>query len=201
MQEGWDIDILSMSFGFSDEIPSIRAAILEAERVKAGKILFFAAANNNGMNGDEMFPSFFESVISVRGTRCDGRFESQYDPSPWAHKEGLMYGTLAQNVPCGWTCLVKSGCSVATPIMVAIAASIIRFVNDREDLFSEKARGAIGTRRGILSVFAVMTEKQQGLKRYLAPWQLLGPGPLDIERVREKASSISHALSRLPRQG
>jgi hypothetical protein len=184
-----------MSFGFPHEVTSISEAIVDAEKVKEGKVLFFAAANNDGLNMPEMFPAFFESVISVRGTRYDGSFDPQYDPAPWPHKEGMMYGTLAKGVACGWTpgCLVKSGCSVATPIMVAIAATTIWFVTYQENRFSEGARDVIRTRRGILSVFGVMTEDQPGTKRYLAPWQLFGRGAV-------KVSSIGHALDKLPRQ-
>jgi hypothetical protein len=65
---------MSMSFGFPDEVASIRKAIINAEKVKKKKILFFAAANNDGLNILKMFPAFFESVISVRGTRYNKSF-------------------------------------------------------------------------------------------------------------------------------
>jgi len=177
---------------------SIKDAILEAEKTKNGKILFFAASNNVGLNMPEMFPAFFESVISVRGTRYDGSFHPKYDPARWAHKEGTNYGTLGENVPCGWTpgCLVKSGCSVATPIMVAIAATVIWIVACEENTFSERARDVIRTRRGILSVFDVMTENQKGSNRYLAPWQLFG---YNVGQAMVKLNSIGHALEKLPR--
>lgn len=186
-----------MSFGFSEEIASIRNAILDAETAKDGKILFFAAANNAGQNELELFPAFFESVISVRGTDFNGSFDPQYDPPSWPHKDGTCYGTLGKDVACGWTAgsLRKSGCSVATPIMAAIAATVILFVARNDSIFSQEAKDAIKTRRGILSVFNVMTVRSNRLdKRYLAPWQLFGR---DAQR---KLSSIAYALDRLPPQ-
>jgi len=198
VRKEWDIDIVSMSFGFPHEVTPIREAIVDAQRLKHDKILFFAAANNDGPNSQEMFPAFFESVISVRGTKFDGSFDSQYDPQPWSHKGEIMYGTLGKDVACGWTAgsLVKSGCSVATPIMAAIAATIIWFVACPANGFSEKARGEIQTRRGILSVFDVMSEKQKSTKRSLEPWQLFKDGKGSM--VENVEVSVRHALNKLP---
>lgn len=196
----WDVDIISMSFGFSDEVPSIREAISIAEKVKGNKILFFAAANNDGLNQKEMFPAFSESVISVRGTSHDGAFISQFNPDTWSHNEGTkLYGTISEMVPCDWTAgqLVKSGCSVATPIMAAIAGAIIFYVSCKATSFNiEDVRNLVRTQRGILSVFGVMTEIQGQTRRYLAPWQLFEDGNMsDIRMIY----TIGHALSKLPR--
>ena len=188
-----------MSFGFSDEVLCIRDAISHAEKIKQDKILFFAAANNDGLNMKEMFPAFLESVISVRGTSHNGSFVPQYNPATWSHNYGMKaYGTISQNVPCDWTAgkLKKSGCSVATTIMAAIAAVIIRFVSCEEAHFNdiENAQELIRTRRGMLSVFSVMTDYQKKQTRlYVAPWQLFGNGDDRKERHR-----IKYALSNLP---
>ena len=156
-----------MSYGFADEIPIIRNAIVEAEK---RNVTFFAAANNSGLNEPEMFPAFMESVISVRGTRHNGSFEDDYNPKSWEHKPGPQFGSLARDVPCAWTSesLTKSGCSIATPIIAAIAAVLISFV-DREQSLKEY-RDLIRTRRGILSVFRAMAIESQPSRLYLAPW-------------------------------
>ncbi|KAH7009795.1 peptidase S8/S53 domain-containing protein [Ilyonectria destructans] len=189
----WDVDIISMSFGFSDEVTSIREAITEAQRIKESRILFFAAANNNGLNGPELFPAFFESVIAVRGTSHDGTFMPQYTPKMWAHKHEVQYGTLAIDVPCGWVdnTLTKSGCSVATPIMVAIAAALISFVEHEDSLLRQ--RDLIRTRRGMLSVFNHMADGQpdRNQRVYLAPWQL-------FKDNQPPRSLVEYALSLLP---
>ncbi|KAM0432871.1 hypothetical protein ACHAPT_004573 [Fusarium lateritium] len=139
-----------MSFGFSEEVKPIKDAIMQAEKLKGGKILFFAAANNDGLNEPELFPALFESVISARGTECNGEFIQQYNPKSWSHKSGIQYGTLARDVPYNWPVPkpTKSGCSVSTPILAAIAAVLISFVDRQKNWDVE--RYAIRTRGGWL---------------------------------------------------
>ncbi|KAH7153364.1 hypothetical protein EDB81DRAFT_791255 [Dactylonectria macrodidyma] len=203
--QDWDVDIISLSFGFAESSPCIQEAISYAESLKGGRILFFAAANNQGRNQREMFPAWCESVISVRGTTHDGSFVPKYNPDSWSHKHGSeLYGSISEHVPCGWTCdkLVKSGCSVATPIVAAIASMIIWFVSCKSESFTnvENIHQLVRTRRGILSIFRVMTDgqDQEQRRRYLAPWQLF-----DDDDVSDagKIHTIAHALSRLPPQG
>jgi hypothetical protein len=43
-----------MSFGFSEEVPSIGRAITEAVHHKNGRLPFFAAASNSGGNVGEV---------------------------------------------------------------------------------------------------------------------------------------------------
>ncbi|KAH7133081.1 hypothetical protein B0J13DRAFT_93100 [Dactylonectria estremocensis] len=203
--QDWDVDIISLSFGFAESSPCIQEAISYAESLKGGRILFFAAANNQGRNQREMFPAWCESVISVRGTTHDGSFVPKYNPDSWSHKNGSeLYGSISEHVPCGWTSdqLVKSGCSVATPIVAAIASMIIWFVSCKSQSFTniENIHQLIRTRRGILSIFRVMTDDQdqEQRRRYLAPWQLFGDDDVNYDA---KIHTIAHALSRLPPQG
>ncbi|RKK64379.1 hypothetical protein BFJ69_g16745 [Fusarium oxysporum] len=199
-QESWNVDIVSLSFGFADSAPGIEEAITYAETLKGGKILFFAAANNQGLNQMEMFPALCESVIPVRGTRHDGSFIQTYNPNTWPHRRGAeLYGTISEDVPCDWICgqLVKSGCSVATPIVASIAAMIIRFVICRMASFGNVVnfQELIRTRRGMLSVFTLMTQDQEQLRRYLAPWQLFKE--CDTSGMGT-VHTIGYALLRLP---
>ena len=177
----WKADIISISFGFGTESPAVKKAILEAETKRDERIIFFAASNNDGLNEPELFPAELENVVSVRGTLHDGEFKQKYNPDPWAHKSGLaQFGTLAVDVPCAWTndTLTKSGCSVATPIMAAIAAIVISYVGTYANNFPPGAHDVVRTRRGILSVFLEMTKGQGRTdRRYLAPWFLFERGP------------------------
>ncbi|RSL71845.1 hypothetical protein CEP54_001050 [Fusarium duplospermum] len=189
----WDVDIISMSFGFNREVTPIKSAIVEAERTKGGEILFFAAANNDGLNEPEMFPAFFESVISVRGTEYNGEFIQQYNPRSWSHKNGIQYGTLARDVPYNWPIAkpTKSGCSVSTPILAAIAAVLISFVDNQKNWGAE--RHAIRTRRGIVAVFNLMGQdlNSSNGRLYVVPWQL-------YEQNRQPQYLVRHALSTIP---
>ncbi|KAK5996023.1 hypothetical protein PT974_04446 [Cladobotryum mycophilum] len=189
----WDVDIISMSFGFNRQIAPICDAITEAEQLKQGKILFFAAANNDGLNQPELFPAFLESTISVRGTNYDGSFIGKYDPVAWTHKPGVQYGTLAQDVPCTWPemRLKKSGCSIAAPIMAATAAAIIQLAQN--DKIERRKQDLIRTRRGMMAVFSIMSEGQStnSDRRYIAPWQLM-------DRGQDPLTSIAYALDKTP---
>jgi hypothetical protein len=183
-----------MSFGFREIQDVVEVALDDAK----SKMLFFAAANNDGLNQPELFPAYHRSVISVRGTEYDGSFKQRYNPI--AYEDGLHYGTLAVDVPCAWpvsTRLRMSGCSVATPVMAAIAAAVITFV-DRVDHGNapQRHKDSVRTQEGILSIFRWMTENQKARdRRYLAPWQLYKYGDGDPHTL------ISWALSNLrPRQ-
>ncbi|CAN9404123.1 unnamed protein product [Alternaria alternata] len=163
------VEIVSMSFGFDRTLELSKEAI-----EKASSMLFFAAANNDGLNSPELFPANHELVIPVRGTSYKGSFEDLFNPVTPGHKPGCRYGTLATDVPCGGpddSRLIKSGCSVATPIVAAIAATIIMFVDWDSSL--QVYRSRVRTRPGVQSVFREMTKDQLVLdRRYLAPWQL-----------------------------
>ena len=176
-----------MSFGFDRTLKLSREAIDQTSRM-----LFFAAANNDGLNSPELFPANHERVIPVRGTDHTGSFTAQYNPATPAYKPECRYGTLATDVPCGGpddNRLIKSGCSVATPIVAAIAAAIISFV-DRE-ITLQCFKSPIRERRGILSVFREMSQDQMVLeRRYLAPWQLCDNTSLHAREM------IKYALAR-----
>ncbi|KAF4447058.1 serine protease [Fusarium austroafricanum] len=191
--KSWEVDIISMSFGFRNEVEQIKDAILEAERWNGHRILFFAAANNDGLNEPEMFPAFHESVISVRGTKHNGEFVQQYNPRSWSYKSAIRYGTLAQDVPYAFSKAgpTASGCSIATPILAAIAAVVISFADSQGDW--SKEREDIRTRRGMTAVFNLMAEGQESPigRHYLAPWQL-------YENRKQPRYLIGHALSMIP---
>lgn len=83
--------------------------------------------------------------------------------------------------------------------MAAIAAMIIWFMSCKTVSFAhiENVQGLIQTRRGMLSVFSMMTENQEQPRRYLAPCQLFEDGNVN---GMEKVYTIGFALSRLPRK-
>ncbi|PYH91049.1 subtilisin-like protein [Aspergillus ellipticus CBS 707.79] len=76
----WEADIISMSFGFTDEQPCVGEAIDEVLYQRKHSILLFAAASNYGGNGREMFPARHDSVILIRATNAYGDFEDSNPP-------------------------------------------------------------------------------------------------------------------------
>ncbi|KAM3425941.1 hypothetical protein NHJ13734_009788 [Beauveria thailandica] len=90
-----------MSFGLAKHVAEIRDAIRDATHHKRGRITFFAAAANDGLNRREMFPANFgDPVISVHGTNRSGAFEPDFNPPTSA--SGPAFGTLAKDVYLDW---------------------------------------------------------------------------------------------------
>lgn len=173
------------------EHQAIVDAIDEARRKCQNKILFFAAANNDGKNDPEMFPAHYSPVISVRGTTHTGSYASQYNPDLMWPKD-IRFGTLSKDVPCYGTNSerTKSGCSIATPILVAITSAIMAFVVQGD--FEKALQERIMTKEGMSQVFQDMACKQENApeKLYLAPW-LLSDRP-------EPQTLIRNAYQQLP---
>lgn len=169
-----------MSFGFPGSVPDIHNAmgeVVSSRRREGRDILFFAAANNDGLNTREAFPASDANVISVRGTDYLGAFNQAYNPQPWPSRAaGLRLGTLATDVPfdCSAREACKSGCSIATPILASIASSIIfdadRLTGDDDD--GHFLRSKLRTRDGMLHVLGRMAShaSDQSLQKYVAPW-------------------------------
>lgn len=167
-----------MSFGFKDsDVSSIKSAIEDATVMRARNdcgILFFAAANNQGLNEKELFPANHRDVIAIRGTDHTGNFMQEYNCDPYADKAGeLKFGTLATEVP--FDCLDpaswKSGCSMATPIFAGFVATIIQYMDRCGDKSDPTGilRKAIRKREGIIQVMKQLTDRPSEM-RYVRPW-------------------------------
>ncbi|KAK4159909.1 hypothetical protein QBC43DRAFT_326320 [Cladorrhinum sp. PSN259] len=191
----WDVDFISLSFGFPRHIGRIREAIADAVHAKRGAITFFAAANNDGFNSREMFPANLgESVISIRGTNRAGGFEPKYNP-PTSSDEPV-FGTLGVDVVSDWPGLdagkEMSGCSVATPIAVAIAVMLLEYAAARPTDFTEDDLKLMRTRRGVFEMFKEIGVHAGDHRYYLAPFNLF--------RLSEdiRLSKLKTALGRHP---
>ncbi|KAE8447647.1 hypothetical protein EG329_010618 [Mollisiaceae sp. DMI_Dod_QoI] len=197
-ETGWDVDIVTMSFGFPNVVTQIRDAMDDAimgKRKRNKEIVFFAAANNDGSNSEELFPASHETVISVRGTDHTGGFVKKYNPEPWPQNKGPLYGTLAENVPydLGNPASKRSGCSIATPVLAGIMAMIIQYVNYAAN-GDARLCARLQTRGGVLRVLHYIANSGPEGRRYVAPWKF-------FERNEEdRLALIKHALAELQSQ-
>lgn len=171
----WDVDFISLSFGFPKHIRGIREAIAEAVYKKQGAITFFAAANNDGFNSREMFPANLgESVISIRGTNRSGTFDPKYNPPPSSDEP--VFGTLGVDVLSDWPGVEDgkhmSGCSVATPIAVAIAVMLLEYAAARPHEFTPNDLRLMRTRRGVFEMFKEIGVDAGNQRYYVAPFIL-----------------------------
>lgn len=113
-----------MSLGFDAPEEGIRTQI----ETNSHKIIFFAAASNDGLNSPELFPAHLDNVIAVRGTDTAGGFIREYNP---ASSKQYTFGAPGRKMPSDWLDgkqEVLSGSSVATPIAVAVGVIMLRLV-------------------------------------------------------------------------
>jgi subtilisin family serine protease len=182
----WEVDIITISFGFSEEVPVIRSALKNAER---RDVILFAAANNEGGNRDIAWPARMSEVICIHST--DGRG----NPSPFtptALTDSNNFSILGQAVQSYWppdlkepgNMIRKSGTSTATPIAAGIAAVVLGYIGTRSTLLGsnemsedeEYISTALRSASGIRAVFRLMVEKRKEYD-YVVPWKLINNDP------------------------
>jgi len=184
-----DVDIISMSFGFDREMPVggrlvISNAISDALRARDQRILFFAAAANEGGNQPEMFPANHPHVISIRGTDDKGWLQRFNPPKGFTGLNCFM--TLGQDVPGaglsrdGGIEVFKSGTSVSTPIAAGIAGILLSYArlfgDDLKEFLGDRDRAygpVISTVSGMRRMFIKMSTEMMDGWYYLSADQFL----------------------------
>ena len=176
----WTVDIIALSFGFEEYIPSIEKAIKFAH---SKGVITVAAASNSGGNSPIAWPARMDEVLCIFATDSLGN-PCKFTPNPDNRSDN--FGVLGEEVPSYWPPHLKqglrvrkSGTSTATPIAAAIAAILLDFVRlslytepqpfpDREMVILRRIRSIAGMR----AVFRKMADKRNGYD-YLTPWTLL----------------------------
>ncbi|KAK5655304.1 hypothetical protein OQA88_5871 [Cercophora sp. LCS_1] len=136
-REEWQVDILSMSFGFTDETEpgcdELRTALTEAH---AKGILMFAAASNTGAFGHPVsgpaFPARHSNVFCVFAGDSMGN-SIWTNPTPRPNRFNFL--ALGEAVESAWPRSLgvkpwkkrKSGTSFATPIMAGLVAAFLLY--------------------------------------------------------------------------
>lgn len=171
-----------MSFGFSETLASVESQIR-----KCGEgVTFFAAAANDGLNEKELFPACLPRVISIRGTDIFGDLQQQFNP----RGEGEVFATLATDVPSNWigkeSERAMSGCSVATPIAVAVSILLLDYITEN---FSTEFVDRSKTTEGIKRILRTLSSPRPHQHSYIAPFVLFNQ-----EEVYLKAT-LSHSLN------
>jgi hypothetical protein len=195
----WEVDIITMSFGFQRYSDDISEAIAHAV---AANVLLFAAASNNGGNdkNTRAYPARDYRVFCIHSADHWGA-ASNFNPPPRPHEPN--FSILGKDVVSAsrrnqWEC--KSGTSVATPIAAATAALLLEFLRlprlEGQEEIQHISR--VTTIEGMKQLFLEMSVVIQGYN-YVAPWTLLSvETDLDISRARRKAEeAISDALKLL----
>jgi hypothetical protein len=185
-----------MSFGFATRQDAIAKAIDQASIARQRKIVFFAAAANDGANKAELFPAYLSSVISVRGTNHYGSFVDSYNPPPVAtNVSSALFGTLGLDVQYDFPSLdTKSGCSIATPIMAAMVSLVLQLGDSCK--MEDESLAKLHTLEGVQMLLRDIAV-DQGNNRYFVHLRSLFDGRPNWQRNWVKRIEV--AMDKLPK--
>ncbi|KAL9598522.1 MAG: hypothetical protein Q9219_004424 [cf. Caloplaca sp. 3 TL-2023] len=172
----WKVSIITMSFGW----PQYQTAVAEAiDYASTRNVLIFAAASNGGANDGVAFPANFLPVICVHSTNEQGK-PSNFTPNPLLF--GPNFAVLGENVQAAWpgreNGRSQSGTSTATPILAAVVALVLEFVDQKPRKTADEKR--LRDHRVMTKVLLAMSDEVEGY-HYVKPWKLMNS---DTERQR-----------------
>lgn len=187
--ESWDVDIITMSFGFPRGVKEIDEKITRATQKN---ILVFAAASNDGRNSSRMYPASNPSVFAIHSTNGKG-IKSDFNPPPEMDQN---LSILGEYVESAWrTSEESSGCtrrlsgtSFATPIAVCLSAFLLAYVPilipKHEELF-RKIKSYDGMHKTLQAIVAVDHVDPGSRYQYLAVEKFFNPNENSLEAVTE----------------
>jgi subtilisin family serine protease len=174
----WQVDIISMSFGYELEVEVVHEALKFAE---ANNVLLIAAASNVGCNTARArrWPGNRFNVLSMCATEGNGY---PYKNNPPHKHNAWNFATLGVMVPTWSKPEYMTGTSIATPIAAGIAASVIELVRSTEREYLARypehqsrlkaAKDAMSRAENMGKIFGHMAHKKGGYD-YLHPSNLL----------------------------
>jgi hypothetical protein len=189
--EVWQVDIISMSFGFESDYQPVIEAI---ETAYEKDIVMLAAVSNDGNRPFDpiAFPSRHPCVICINSADGNGN-KSLFNPQASNHQGKTHrednFSILGQSVRSCWPenvladdvdnrnkeqgCFkVSSGSSVATAIAASVAALIMELGERKRGLIAKHKK--LKTYRGIQQVFTRMAgEDEAGGFKNIRPWLVL----------------------------
>ncbi|KAK8015109.1 hypothetical protein PG990_008405 [Apiospora arundinis] len=194
----WEVDIISLSFGFDAWIDPIEEAIQNAVKKS---ILVMAATANYGTSCRMTFPAIMPDVISLHAADYTG---SAAGTNPVV-EYGKNLTILGVDVLSAWiptssaedasdddrpSTEPMTGTSVATPVAAGIAALVLEFTRQRDpggdpetDKTLARLRENLRKRHGMENVFRAMGRPTGGGTYVnIVPWSLLCAYPNDHDK-------------------
>jgi hypothetical protein len=182
--EEWDVDIISLSFGFPTGIRKLRHEIDKA--IHRNKIVF-AAASNDGGNAARAYPASQDGVICVHSADGLGNV-SPFNPTALKGTHNFCF--VGENIEAAWPSSTPSklgglrrmsGTSFATPVAVAVAAFMIGFVSNK---MPEHINWGIPLKssEGIKAIFHAISERRNGQYDLVNPVRAFGGGTKEAQQ-------------------
>lgn len=174
----WEVDIITMSFGFPGLDPTIDNALTHAA---AKNTILIAAASNSGNRHPIAWPARAEQVICIHSLHGDGD-HSSYTPN----SRPQDYGILGQAVSSYWPphfnagiSVLRSGTSGAAAIAAGVAALVLEYAQQKLPLYArpgskmdEHVIRRLRSNAGMRIAFGLMAENRNG-QNCIIPWSLL----------------------------
>ncbi|EHK50330.1 hypothetical protein TRIATDRAFT_81264 [Trichoderma atroviride IMI 206040] len=164
----WEVDIISMSFGFptcnTADYHELEAALAHAH---ANRVLLFAAASNSGGKLGHAYPARDQHVIAIHSTDTNGN-RSAFSPTAMDHDINLA--TVGEAVESAWPVYLsdetsnpnfvkyKSGTSYATPIAAGIAGFLLLYSR----IYLPDKASALKNRQKMQALLRQIAEKERG---------------------------------------
>jgi subtilisin family serine protease len=181
----WQVDIISMSFGFPSWISHISDALTTAA---ANNVVMFASASNEGGNTTipKAWPARDDRVFCIHATDSAG---NSYKYNPPRTFEYANFATLGENVLSAWRrkeTQAKSGTSIATPIAAATAALFIDFsrlpkLRNQQPIRHLPQVASFQGIKALLLASSLKTGEQNF--RYIKPWHIFEKKEFEYTRV------------------
>jgi subtilisin family serine protease len=175
----WNVDIISMSFGYQQVHPGIRRAIKHAYH--KGKIMFAAASNEGVTNVGPSLPARMHEVICVNSAVGWGA-PSRFNPPAKTNQDN--FSVLGEGVLSAWPTtlsdkghVIRRGTSIATPIAAGIAALLLELTSQRPCEIPEPQIKTMKEFDGMRKLFILMSSRDReipaGGYNFVQPWDLV----------------------------
>jgi len=198
--EEWHADIITMSFGFDDEVTEILKAIEFASK----RALLLASASNSGGNAGIAWPARCPDVVAIFASNHEGN-KYVRNPDPVGkqnfsvlgdHVEGWKPGTDGKEH--------RSGTSTAAPIAAGITAIILavlrhgkidflaRLSEENRESARERYNRALEKAKDAHRMRAVLEARFSALRdgyNYVSPWR-----HVNFERILHKTTLIEEII-------
>lgn len=192
----WQVDMISLSFGFQRGIPSIQKAIDKAVSPDRN-IIMLAAASNDAANTPRAYPASHDRVICVHSADGLGN-RSKFNPTAVEGTDNFC--VVGENIEAAWPSRQTeyqgvrrmSGTSFATPVGVAVAAFMIDFMEKNVPEHTEWLT-PLRSYRGIRAIFNSLSQRRDDAYRLVNPLFEFSRGNNGVSQV---ISKIENELNR-----